>query len=369
MNIGILTYHRAYNYGALLQAYALKAYCKSLGHNVEFIDYWPHYREGQYDLSETIYTHSNTIIKIKINIYKWITYIRKRKRFSNFKLFLTNHMDISEFPKYRKSEELPNYYDLVIFGSDQIWRKNSFPLFQGYDPVYWGNFSDNNMRKIAYAASMGKMQILTDEEDFIKQQIMNFDKISVRELALQEKLFEITGKRFPHVLDPVFLLSKSEWELIAPKQATRKKYIVFYHLLISKDAEKLADRIAKRTGYEVKIISGNVKPFGITKKYCGTAGPLEFLTLFSNAEFIISTSFHGTAFAIIFEKQFFSLGMGENSGRVQSLLDILNISKRLVHNVDTVNLSELIDYEKVNILKGDLLKISKEYLQDSISEI
>ncbi len=252
--------------------------------------------------------------------------------------------------KYTKGENIVDDCDLYVFGSDQIWRYNKLFLFQkGFDPVYWGKYPITAKRKIAYAASMGMMEMDEDREKFVKVHLQNFTAISVRENYLKELITSLSDTPVSQVLDPVFLLEKYHWQKLSVSNKTtpKEKYILFYHLVFSKEALKLVDQLAKH--YSLKIIEIGSKEhlLKFSRRYNQVAGPIEFLHLFSQAAFVVSTSFHGVSFSIIFQKQFYALGMKKNSGRVQSLLESLAIPERLIDKADQADLNQAIDYEEV----------------------
>lgn len=367
MKIGILTYHRSHNYGAVLQAYALKTFLSNQGHDVEFIDYWPNYRKGMYDLADFSFIKDKDLNfpqKIKRLIRLVLVYPGKKNRYKRFQKFIKHHLGIYGNAKFKTGEEITGNYDSTIYGSDQIWRYNHFETFEGFDPVYWGEFpKKNKSKKIAYAASMGIIENTTQNSIYLKTYLRNFNAISVREKELQELLQNFTDKTVAHVLDPVFLLSATQWlKFSSQNQKSKKKFILFYHLNYSKEAIKLTNKIARRNNYSVIEIRGGVTPFTNPFKYKQTLGPIEFINLIFNASFIVSTSFHGVAFSIIFRKKFFALGLKNNSIRVTSLLEELRIPERYLDNLENINFSGNINYDLVESLLNKKKENSVRFL-------
>lgn len=369
MKIGILTYHRAHNYGALLQAYALKTYLKSLGHQTEMIDYWPEYHNEDYKLVP--YFRSRRFLsKIKAVLLLLLGYNKIIKRTKGYKQFMSDYLEISDNPLYTTGEAMNKIeYDLAVYGSDQIWRRSNYPSFKGFSDVFFGSYLPEVKKKITYAASMGVIEIDQEDKDYLKRMLANFDALSVREEELKQLVDEIIGSDVSLVLDPVFLLEKEEWTKINSKSIPLKKekYIFFYQLIPSKEAIAFVKGLENFYGYKVIEIRGRVEPLLYSKRYSQTASPLDFLSIIQNAEIIVSTSFHGVAFSLVFEKQFYALGMNNNSGRVQSLLNKLNISERLITNINEVNFEEKINYQKVNVTKDKLIKQSQNYLIEAIN--
>lgn len=367
MKIGILTYHRAHNYGAVLQACALKTFLLKQGHKVELIDYWPIYRKGMYDLFDFSYlSHRIGIFKKIIRTIKHvILFPEKLIRYRKFVNFIESNFNINNKNIFVNGKNVPIGFDVYIFGSDQIWRKNKFNNYNGYDPVYWGRYPINSdVKKISYAASMGVMEIDKSEINFIEKHLKNFDLISVREKKLIELLQPFSNKKIIEVLDPVFLLKYHDWMAIASQNIILpKKYLLFYHLVNSKEATELVNKISERLRLKIIEIKGWVELIRNPFRCKHTVGPNEFIALFAKASFVVTTSFHGTAFSIIFKKQFFTLGMRNNADRVKNLLDKLCISNRYIDDVYDYEDPEDIDYNLVNSLLNKEIKKSACFLK------
>lgn len=366
IKVGILTYHRVHNYGAVLQAYALKTFLQANGHHVEFVDYWPTYFRREYSLlyyyslkNRSIKGKIKRIFEIVIGLYRIV------KRHNGFKQFIKKHLELSQKSIFDNSDKINKNYDIVIYGGDQIWRKQKYETFNGFDPVY---FAENNIsaRHISYAASMGIIDINYEEKECLKSWMKNFDKIMVRENDLNEL---ITSMNYNSnvVIDPVFLLDQTDWERLIPFKKHNSKYILFYHHNYCKDAELLVNKLKKYYRYKVKIIRPKVDSFRFGEQEQQTATPIEFLSLFKNAEFIVSTSYHGVAFSIIFRKQFFALGMGKNSGRVKTLLAKLKLDERYLETNRNVDFNQGIDYREVEEKLFEEINFSKHCLLESIN--
>lgn len=369
MKIGILTYHRAHNYGALLQGYALKTYLRSLGHQAEMIDYWPEYHNEDYKLIP--YFKSRRFLgKVKAVLLLLLGYNQIIKRTNGYKQFMSEQLEISDKPLYTTEESMNEMeYDLAVYGSDQIWRHSNYPLFKGFSDVFFGSYLPKVKKKITYAASMGIIEVDQKDKDYLKRMLANFDALSVREEELKQLVDEIMWDNVSLVLDPVFLLKKEQWIKLYSGSipVCQEKYIFFYQLTPSKEAIGFVDRLKDYYGYKVIEIRGRVEPLLFGERYYQTANPYEFLSLIQNAEIVVSTSFHGVAFSLVFEKQFYALGMKNNSGRVHSLLNKLGISDRLLTDTNQVNFEEKIYYQQVNEKKEELIKQSQNYLIETIN--
>ena len=369
MKIGILTYQRAHNYGALLQAYSLQTYLKKHGHEVDIIDYWPEYHAQDYKLIP-YFKNRSFLGKIKAILILLIGYKRIIKRTNGYEKFIREQFNLSETVNFTTEESLNEIeYDVVVYGSDQIWRRSNYSLFKGFSDVYFGAFPKKVKHKITYAASMGVIDVNDDDKVYLKKMLQNFDVISVREDELKKLAEEIIGHNVTLVLDPVFLLTRKEWmKLNNPLKMINKKekYIFFYQLTPSDEAIDFVNNLSDYYGYKVFEIRGRVEPLLFGNRYLQTASPIDFLSLINNAELVVSTSFHGVAFSLIFEKQFYALGMGNNSGRVQTLLDNLNISERLLTNDTKIDFEKKINYDNLKVRMAELKSQSENYILENI---
>jgi hypothetical protein len=367
VKIGIITYQRAHNYGALLQLYSLKIYLLQNNHEVEVIDYWPKYHSAEYAL---FHRFSELLLKTKIKrILLFIfDFYRILKRRNGYLGFIENNLGLSKSVIFVTKEELNKQnFELVIYGSDQIWRRHNLPNFKEFDEVYFGN-SLQAKKKITYAASMGEINLGMADRAFIQSTLKNFDTISVRELSLKNEIKNLVDKQISLVLDPVFLLNKNTWIEQLKLPSKKDKYVFLYQLLNSDDSLLVTKKAADfYTSDVIEIPGTSVNPFLWSKRYYQTASPIEFLSLIKNAEFVVSTSFHGVAFSIIFEKQFYALGMGNNSGRVKDLLASVNLQDRYIDNVEEANFTSLIDYVSVKKMLKPLKENSIQFLKESIS--
>ncbi len=364
MKVGILTYHRAENYGALLQAYALMTYLRQSGHDVSFVDYWPQYHVDHYHIFSWQHFKSRNI-KGKFFYILWfilwgrVLYSKKRKltRFMNKRLGVPSRI------RYKNQDDVCSEYDVVIYGSDQIWRKQEFDSFTGFNPWYFGSENINAPLKIAYAASMGRVDDITATEmEQLQSLWSNFNRISVREKDLQQLVLS-AGYQADLVLDPVFLLPKEEWEKIIPQTKKDTPYILYYNLLSSCESDAFVSILKERTGLPVKEISFIYDKNHSERGYIHDASIESFLNLIDNAALVVSNSFHGLAFSIIFKKNFFVSGLNDKSSRITSLLDVLGLEERLVssenYNEDSF---KPIDYSVVTPKLTKLVEYSKSFL-------
>ena len=366
MKIGILTYHRAENYGALLQAYALRTYLAGLGHDVDFVDYWPDYHRRYFELfSWRKFRESNLRGKMVLLYYSLFWHQARRRRQQNLQAFMHEALGLPVETIYHNNDDVIKEFDVVFYGSDQIWRRQRMPSHPGFDFWYFG--SDNvQARKIAYAASMGTIDVKADEKEVLRQHLLKFEAISVREASLKEWLTSL-GIQAQIVCDPVFLLGKEAWRRLANKaseQPVYQRYILVYNLLGQTSTVNFAERLSKEKNLPIVEVNKKYVPFTSGRRYCRTAQVEDFVSLVAHADYVVSNSFHGVALSLIFQKQFFAVGMGSRAGRVTSLLDSLRIPGRYT---DVWRHVPPIDYTVVTPLLSDMARSSSAFIQDSIS--
>lgn len=365
MKIGILTYHRAENYGALLQAYAMRTYLQSLGHEVEFVDYWPKYHSDYFKVF-SMDSFKKSSMKGKLAKLGRLVLVghRLRKRKRVMLQFIHEKLGLPVQPKYDDRKAVTEPYDAVIYGSDQIWRKQGLGGV-GFDDWYFGSDNVQAKKKIVYAGSMGKIATNAQDDAYVKEQMAHFGQISVREDDLLKYLkgLDVNSVR---VCDPVFLLSRKQWEEISVAPKIKQHYILFYNLLITKESATFAKALSAETGLPVYEITKKTSLFSRDTHLISDASVGEFLGLVRGADYVVSNSFHGVAFSIILEKQFFAVGMGEKANRVISLLNSVGLNDRYRESAQQFISSSKIDYSQVKKSLDVVIGESVDYLTNAL---
>lgn len=324
MRVGVLTFHSAHNYGAVLQAYALSAFLKKNGCDVEFVNYTPSYlkkRDAIFSAPENF--GARAVLRCLANNFCRFLALRslaaRRRKFDDFakeNFALTPVVDKSSIEALQK--------DAIFFGSDQIWNPR---LTDGGDDIYLGRFK-SSARKVAYAVSAGAFADELFESKRNRQALENFDMLSARERHLADRVSRIAGRDCPVLLDPVFLLEASDFSRIESDIAFGD-YLFVYELSECKDIMKMARKIAAEKGLKIVRLKATYKlelPFG---KLIDVS-PQQFLSLVKNAKCVLTTSFHGTALSVIFRRDFYFVSMGrKNEGRISQLLGGFNLSSRI----------------------------------------
>lgn len=360
MKIGIVTIHKSKNYGAELQAYATQTYLQMQGHDVSVVDYWPKYREDTEKLLSInqlkALAWKNRILQI---LFAPFTCRRFFKRLKATRKFVEKYLNLSK----------GTTYDVVIYGSDQIWRKMNYPLFKGYDPVFFASDYIKAPKRISYAASMGKVAFanVKDEDTFIRL-LNSFDSISVRESDLKNYLDNKLGKEIPTVCDPVFLLDKDQWNsFVDISIIPSHPYIFYYNHQELSLTTSFADFLHEKTCFPIIEMRGKIPPFHYSRRYRLTADAREFVSLLSGAAYVVTSSFHGVALSICLEKQFYCASRKRRANRIESLLQSLHLTERMIEgDYDMLYRSGSIDYESVRKEIDIMVNKSKYWLKSQI---
>lgn len=358
--VGILTFSYSTNPGSVLQAFALqKVLNEQLSCDAHIINY--HKQEaGKPQIGKTVFCRPFRNWTPK-NILKWtIRIIEHPFRMRPYKKFFKKYYNGYPTKRIIRNElpSLEEEYDKFIVGSDQVWNLNSWNV----DESFLLDFINNNEKKVSYAASFGGKDIPSDKIDIAKTLINDFSHISVRELSGLEIISSLTNKKATLVLDPSLLLEKDEY-LKLTKKPKQEKYVLLYLREESPDFERLSINFAKSQNLSfLKIIKHrkclkNGKPGK-------TLSPQEWLGYISNAEYVLTNSFHGICFSIIFEKQFYVFLLQkvstQTNPRMQSALSVFDLENRLISKeIDSTN---KIDYNKVNTIKHQMQEISLDFL-------
>lgn len=342
MKAGILTFHMAFNFGAMLQAYALSKKLNGIGIEAEIIDYRLPFIDRyhhKYFLPELINKNGIIIGTLKFAKKTMCGYY-SNKQWNRFYSFMTKDLPHSE---QLTKEALPDTdYDMYICGSDQIWNGE---LTGGLQSTYFCDFVKGDKIKLAYAASSGTSYIKGDNVD-IKKLLGNFSAIGARENRLCDFINNELHINAKQVIDPTLLLSADEWSDIV-KKPKYDKYLLIYAFQENNLIYDLARMIAKKKGLKIIAVSYRNKDIGDDIIQITDAGPKEFVSLFKYADFVCTTSFHGTAFSVIFNKQFYCVPHELYHERTDNLLDLLGLSDRNIYSLnECVDMD--IDYTKVS---------------------
>lgn len=349
MRVGIMTFHRAHNFGAMLQAYGLQYTLNKLGADCSIVDYRCKTIEKSY---KTFLIESPSLKSLLSAVYHFpYRYIRKN-RFESF-----NEKYLKKSIKIYTSENIKsakNEYDCFITGSDQVWNEE----LTGNDRNYFLEFATGK-KKLSYAASLGKARLTEKQKQEYFDLLRDFAFISVREENAQKLLKDILNREVELVVDPVFLLSKEEWM----RFISENKYgdYIFMYQLHENNTRKLAQKIAEKTGMKIVTIPNDLRG-GIKAEKVYAPTVEEFLNLIFYAKFVVTDSFHVSAFAIIFNKNYYGLlktnpNMRGLNSRLETLTTRLRIKDRLFDTIDDFKIEGSLDY---SIIDANLVELRKE---------
>ena len=363
MKIGILTFHRALNYGAVLQCYALQETLKRLGHDVYVLDYRPKYIEKYRRIYSSYSISHRKGIKNKIKEVLVRTLLARKtiKARDVFNSFLSEHINVVSY----KSLDECNNYDIIIVGSDQVW---SPTIGDGFDKIFWGCFPHSKTKLLSYAASIGGHNVIDDAMWYdICGMVRNFDNVSVREDWFSRQLSDKIKREITTVLDPTLLVDRRVYENIQ-KEPEFNKYLILFLIVEDNNALRFAKEIAQEKGLRIVRIKAlqefEKRDESVVDLY--SISPQAFLGYFARASFIVTNSFHGTAFSLIYRRNFYSLD-SPRIDRAKSLLHSVNLENRIASSKDT-GIYSIIDYSNINQRIERLQEASLKYLLSSLSE-
>ena len=369
MRIGILTFHYAHNYGAMLQAYALSHFLNQHGFDAEIIDYRLHYiyrNHERYNILgyyKWLHETNSVFISILKTMKSYCKHRHKSLQWYRFEDFL--NLKLQKSTRIYNVQEIRGY-DYIICGSDQIWNPQ---LTGGSNNPYWGSGIDAQIPMISYAASAGGANINIPIEQ-LEDKLKRFRAISVREKTLCDWLNGL-GIKSECLVDPVFLLSSKEWKQLGIcGQDKISPYLLVYAFQEDMNIYKIADKIARQL--KLKIIRLCYKKRTDLVGVCDSCfqddscGPQEFIKYFADASFICTTSFHGVAFSILLNKQFYSISPKKYGERVSSILNKFGLSRRAINRTEDVNINDQIDFTDINKLISDEVRLSFDYLKSCL---
>ncbi|MCM1372613.1 MAG: polysaccharide pyruvyl transferase family protein [Bacteroides sp.] len=377
--VGIITIVRVNNYGAELQAYATQAALQKAGYDAEIIDYLFYKNKGHKTtrLSRPVFPMS-----FKKRLAEWL--YPKREKLKAFvqrnKLtivredrFACFHNDNTRFSStYHSYDELLKAdmdYDAYIVGSDQVWNPG---VYSSLEP-YFLMFAPSSKRKLSYASSIGLNELPDYTHSYYHQALNGLDAISVREEKAVDLVKQVSGRDAQWVLDPTLLLNTKEWLEVAKKpEGLPEKYVLLYELTPCPYLKTLAKHIAEIKGYKVVRITKDANRVEPDEDVVNVmnAGPAEFLGMFGGTEFVVTNSFHGTAFSINMNKPFYVVTPAHknNNSRQQSILKLFGLSSRIIaEGADFPSESDLaINFDPVNNRLSEERQKSMNYLKTAI---
>lgn len=354
MKIGILTFHLAHNYGAVLQCYALQEVLRGMGHEALVVDYQQpfmvKYFKPQLNMGFRSFLHALAHGETKEYLYRgFLPYVKC----FNFKIFRNKFLRVTD--KCFGTNDIPTM-DLYIIGSDQPWNPD---LTGGTDLVYWGQFHlPASSRLITYGMSGSEKAIGKVGWGNIKDYCQKFNVLSFREKKNAELFSKLTGKVCPTVLDPTLIADTTLWQPLLNKKWEKRRYILLYHVGGPNDVIETMTIKARQLAYQERCELIDASRY--------LYSPSDFVSLVCYAYCVVTASFHALAFSIVFKRPFIAIRTGQASDiRFESLLATVGLQSYLV-SVDKIAIPAAIDYDKVHRMLLPYQEHSINYLQSQL---
>lgn len=372
--VGIITMHRPDNYGSYLQTFATFKFISKLGYDVKVIDYaYPtKYHKSLHKTKEKTKIKRSWIHRKLSGFFRRILHIDSSIHACKMKRFYQKYLKFTKI--YNSAQELTNnppLFNIYVTGSDQVWN----PEFTGNDTTFLLSWVPNGRKKIAYSASFSVSELPIKMRQNYEKYLKEYNSISIREQS--DILNSMNGIKGKLVLDPIFLFNKTQWiNLLGDPLKCEGKYILCYLLSYKFNpypyAYNVIKQIHRQTGYKVVIIDGDPADTLRGFKIVGNLGPEDFVSLFAHSSYIISNSFHGTAFAINFEIPFSTIvnsNPNNKDNRQLSLVNEFKISKNRVirngENVNSINADRIVEWhEKLKELRKESILFLRDALND-----
>lgn len=344
--IGIMTFHTALNYGAVFQTYALEKILMDMGHDVKVIDYRCPYTDKIY---KPFYVSDGKYLNALVRGILFGRIIKKKR--IRFNKFLENRIRLSQpIENINLLNEITDEYDYFISGSDQVWS----PISAGFDKAYFLPFATDE-KKLSYAASIGATNVSDKIISELKNRLSGFSCLSVREQSAKNML-EANGVDRPIYVhsDPTLLLQESDWQELCDERAIKEDYILIFNVEKPIKDIGFAKKYANKYNLKIVYINDRTVKKDASITYIEAPTPEQFLSLFKNASLIVTNSFHGTVFSIIFKKNFYVEldNQKQYNVRVKGLLEELKIYNRTIddcsknNNIDWDSVDEIINMKR-----------------------
>lgn len=367
--IGILTFHNAHNYGAVLQAYALKTKLNRMGYEASVLNYRNKYIAKTYRKVLHIDFWKRDILpsrwgkvirEVRDVFYGLPEWQRQWKVFENFigeKLLDGDNKQLS------LEDVADKNCDVYVLGSDQIWARE---LTHGMDPAYFGQFAPEK-KKISYAASVPNGSISENEKPYFKEYLQSLSHISVREEKLAEAIRQLTGREVDTVVDPTLLLEREDYKPLLYEELLKQGDYVFAYFVVENEIlSRCAEKAAELLGCELVELHYKKTPQICGENMVFDAGPSEFLTYIRDAKIVVTNSFHGTVFSVLFQKKFYSVY--KENGRIDNLLGFLGLEKRQITDEAEISLETEIDYAQTESRLQQYRERSEKFLLQAIEK-
>lgn len=361
MKIGILTFHRTNNYGASLQAYALCKYLCDNNIEAEIIDYQNSKMENDYIRAYAV--PSGFKAKLRHYIFFRKSQLARKKAFAKFNTLM--NLSVDRYTEHSDMESVAKNYDYVFVGSDQVWNynitENDWNFFLSFVPP---------QKRVAYAASIGLDELADEHKNTIKTLLDGYARIGVREQQALDLLKNIGINNCELVVDPTLLLKKDDWLKLVGTPFIKEPYILLYSFGLTNEMRTFVTQMSEKRNIKIVHIDGSPKnAFSKTWTSARGIGPAGWVNLFYYANIIVTNSFHGTAFSINFEKEFYTEMLpppAKVNSRLTNILATLDLEDRIIKSGKCDASGTAVDYEAVNAKLDELREKSYAYIRDVV---
>lgn len=364
--VGILTFHCSDNFGAMLQAYGLKRFLREHGIQAEIVRYAPFFMTARHwwapywpaaGLRNWARSMTNTLAQFFQHLLHWREFAARR---SNMARFRREYLIDVRQPRIRFSPGLRRLsYRTYLVGSDQIWNPG---ITHGLRRVYFGGFqSDRKERVIAYAASLGGASLPPQYDREFARLLRNVDAVSLREAEAAPYVKRFYHGKITTALDPVFLLEKTAWQEVE-HLPSRLDYILVYATERNPSMATYIHELSRKTG--LRVVELEEPRAGSPGEVDATAGPAEFLGYIHRAAYVVTNSFHGTAFSILYQKQFLAFAHSAVNTRIANVLRLHGLEDRLCQTGGDIDAP--VDWDAVRERTALEIRKSEAFLLDNI---
>lgn len=371
MKIGIVTFHASFNCGSILQCIALKSVLESKGHDVTVINYSSKDQQKLYSVLYKKFTLKN----LAKNLLCIRGYQKIKSHYAQYESYIKNVFSLEgDYLKSSKEISEKGYqFDMLIAGGDQVWNVNC----DDFSTVYFLDF-DNNTYKISYSPSLGATDINNSMyADTYRKLLLKFDALSCREVNGKKWLEKLTGREVELIADPTMLLTMKEWSRKVENHYDFSENFIFYYAFsYSKENNEHIQALAEEHNLKVMVIDAKqwyIKGLDKYKNFVlyDKTGPEAFLNLMEKAKCVITTSFHGTVFSLLFHKQFVYINNKNHEptdDRTSFLLEQMGMMDRYIFVEDMTwnRIMSAIDYKLIDDLIIDMRKKANSYLESNI---
>ena len=353
-----VTFHHTTNYGAVLQTYALQQTIMSLGHDNLVLETKTDSKKKKSKLS---------IRNLYLSYLAWKRRKETSKLSQYFKDFHQNRLKLTR--PYVSMDDLrndPPNVDCLITGSDQVWNFATTPKFLDSRLLKFGK---ENAIRFSYAASMEELRYSEEQKQRLKDALVGYKGISVRELSAKEYIESFTPYKVEKVLDPVFLLSKDKWMEIAKEPRIKGPFILCYQVQSNKRMEEVAYQLKKETGYPVvSICNGPIRWMKSDYSFHDVSIE-EFIGFYNQAAYIVSASFHGVAMGLVFDKPVYAMIKASRANRIKEIMHLFDLDDFVVNQVDKTEINHYEGSRLQNVERKKSAEIAKslEYLNNCLS--